>query len=172
MIRTVKAGEDSEAEFVLEEGPPRRISLAPGQPAPDLTIKTLDGESISLGGLRGKTVLLVFWATWCAPCVAEVPTLIEVHERFRGRNDFVLLGFSRDFEDGALRDFLKANPKMTWPQAFGDAGGANQAAEAFGVAGIPAIFLLDSQGTIAAADLRDEQIIQEIEKALGAKPTP
>ncbi len=172
ITRTVRVGEATNAEFVLDQSPPRRIQMSPGQPVPDLTIKSLGGETISFRKLKGKTVLLVFWATWCAPCVAETPHLIEVHDKFRGRNDFVLLGVSRDFEEGSLRDFLKANPKMTWPQAFGESSGANLAAEAFGVTGIPAIFLLDSEGKVAAADLRDEQIMQEIEKVLGAKPTP
>jgi|CXWL01.1.fsa_nt_gi peroxiredoxin len=172
VTRTVKTNGGTDVEFVLDQSPPPRIQLSPGQPAPDLTVKSLGGESISLRELRGKTVLLVFWATWCGPCVAETPRLIEVNEKFRGRNDFVLLGVSRDFEESSLRDFLKANPKMTWPQAFGEAGGAARAAEAFGVTGIPAIFLLDSEGKVAAVDLRDERIMQEIQKALGGKPTP
>jgi len=170
--RTVKAGDDNDTEFVLEPGPPRRAQLATGQPAPDLVLKSLGGETIALRDLKGKTVLLVFWATWCGPCVAETPRIIEVSEKFRGRNDLVILGVSRDFDEDSLRDFLNANPKMTWPQVFGDVGGANPAAEAFGVTGIPAIFLLDAEGKVAASDLREEQIVQEVEKALGAKPTP
>ena len=172
MTRTVKAGNSSEAKFVLEQSAPRPAALSPGQAAPELTLKTLGGETINLRDLKGKAVLVVFWATWCAPCVAESPRLIELSEKFRGRNDFVMLGISRDFEEDSLRNFLQANLKMTWPQSFGEAGGANLAAEAFGVTGIPAIFLVDSEGKVAASDLRDEGIMQAVEKALGAPPAP
>ena len=172
VTRTVKAGEEPQFEVVVESGLYRRQAVLPGKAAPDLTVKTLDGEAISLSALKGKTVLLVFWATWCAPCVAEVPRLIEVHERFRGRNDFLMIGVSRDFDETELRSFLKSKSRMAWPQAFGEQGGANAAVEAFGVTGIPAIFLIDSDGKVAAADLRDEQITQEVEKILGAKANP
>ncbi len=119
VTRTAKSGDATEAEFVLDRISTRPAALSAGQSAPELAFKTLGGETINLRDLQGKTVLLVFWATWCAPCVAEVPRLIEVSEKFRGRNDFVLLGISRDFEEDSLRSFLKANPKMTWPQTFG-----------------------------------------------------
>jgi thiol-disulfide isomerase/thioredoxin len=170
--RTVKAGEAGEVAFELDQTPARHATLSAGQPVPELTVKTLGGETTTLSELKGKTVLLVFWATWCAPCVAEVPRLIEVSEKFRGRNDFVMLGISRDFEEDSLRSFLKANPKIIWSQVFGETGGANLAAEAFGVTGIPAIFLLDPEGKIIATDLRDEGIMPAVEKALKAQPAP
>ncbi len=172
VTRLVKAGDSTDAEFVFDTTKLKRNRLSPGEPAPKLTVTTLEGKTLSLSDLQGKNVLLIFWATWCAPCVAETPHLIATLEKFRGRNDFTMLGISRDYEEDALRDFLKANPKMTWPQAFGDAGGADTAAEAFGVAGIPAIFLIDAEGNVAATDLRDERIMQAVEKALGAQATP
>lgn len=172
VTRTVRAGDPAEAEFVMKEAPPRPPVLSRGQPAPELTFKTLEGASISLRELKGKTVLLIFWATWCGPCIAEIPQLIEVSEKFRGRNDFVMLGISRDFEENSLRDFLKTHPKMIWPQSFGTAGGADLAAEGFGVSGIPAIFLLDPEGKVAQSELRDEGIMHAVEESLKARPTP
>lgn len=172
--RAVRPGAGSEVAFVLEnnQASPGRTGVLTGQPVPDIAITTLEGKMIRLRELGGKTVLLIFWATWCAPCVAEVPLLVELHEKFRGRNDFIMLGISRDFEEDALRDFIKDHPKMTWPQAFGEAGGSDAAAEAFGVSGIPAISLIGPDGKILATDLRDERITQEVEKSLGAKPAP
>ena len=81
-----------------------------------------------------------------------------------------MIGVSRDFEEVALRDFLKANPKVAWPQAVGDDGGVPAAVEAFGVWGIPSIFVVGSDGKIAAAEIRGEEIMKEVERVLKSRP--
>lgn len=165
--QTITASGDREIELVVDPGKrPELVKV--GAVVPDFNLTMLDGQSVSNESMKGKTVLMVFWATWCGPCLAEVPNLVAVNEKFRGRGDFLMIGVSRDIEESALRDFLKANPKVSWPQAFGKGGGVDEAVQAFGVTGIPAIFLIDSKGKISAADIRDEQIHQTVESLLKA----
>lgn len=68
-----------------------------GLPAPDLTLKDLSGKSVSLGDYKGKVVLVNFWATWCVPCLAEIPELIEMQQKY-GSKGFVILGLAMDEE--------------------------------------------------------------------------
>jgi thiol-disulfide isomerase/thioredoxin/protocatechuate 3,4-dioxygenase beta subunit len=171
----VKAGAGEPLAITLRAGDPARTAgaqthLKPGDDVPTVNLKTLEGNAVVLAALRGKTVLVVFWATWCGPCIGEAPNLIAVYEKFRGRKDFVMIGVSRDFEEVALRDFLKANPKVAWPQAVGDDGGVPAAVEAFGVWGIPSIFVVGSDGKIAAAEIRGEEIMKEVERVLKSRP--
>lgn len=72
--------------------------LRVGQPAPDITLDTLDGQHVSLHALRGKTVILTFWATWCGPCREELPMLSR-YAREHARDGLVVLGFSLDTPD-------------------------------------------------------------------------
>ncbi len=172
-VQMVSAGGGPLAITLRAGDPARSVSgtapLKPGDVVPNVSLKTLDGRSFTLAEMKGKTVLVVFWATWCGPCVGEVPSLVEAFEKFRGRKDFVMIGVSRDFEESALRNFLNANPKAAWPQAFGEDGGVPAAVEAFGVWSVPAIFLIGPDGRIVAADLRGEETVQEIERTLKGK---
>ncbi len=129
-----------------------------GDPAPAITLTTIAGKKINLSQLRGKVVVLDFWATWCAPCVEALPQLIAINEKFKNRKDFMILGISRDFDESDLRSFLKSNPGVSWPQVVGDDSGSEELAKELGVTGIPAIFIIGTNGKIAATDLHDSQL--------------
>jgi thiol-disulfide isomerase/thioredoxin len=120
------------------------IGVRSGQDiAPDFSVTTLNGDVVSSSALRGKVVLVNFWATWCLPCRAEMP-LLEAMWKRHAADGFVLLGFSTDRtgEDG-VRKFL-AERGITYPVAI-----VAREAEAFGgVRGIPTSFLLDQTGRI------------------------
>lgn len=85
--------------------------------APDFAIASVDGEYISLKALQGKVVLLDFWGTWCGPCVAATPMLVEISKARARDPRFTMIGISSDSaaDAGKLRDFVLAN-KMTWPE--------------------------------------------------------
>ena len=170
-IQKVNGGVDKLLEITLRAGHPAQTAgaqthLKAGDAVPTVNLKTLDGRNVTLAGLKGKTVLVVFWATWCSACMGEFPNLIAVHEKFRGRKDFLMLGISRDYEEKALSDYLKGHPQASWPEAFGESGGVPQVVEAFGVWSIPAIFLIGPDGKIAAAELRGEETMKAIEGVL------
>jgi peroxiredoxin len=98
--------------------------------APDFNLKTLDGKEIALSQFKGKVILLDFWATWCGPCVGELPHLQDLHRALKGRDNVLMLSISLDREEKALRAFLEKQ-HMPWLHVFGDKGGAAAAAEAF-----------------------------------------
>ncbi|MCO6438755.1 MAG: carboxypeptidase regulatory-like domain-containing protein [Phycisphaerae bacterium] len=138
----------------------------PGDAPPEITVKTLDGDEIKLVDLRGNTVLLDFWATWCGPCLMEVPSLKKLHEKYKARSDFVMIGISLDHDEQALRRYIK-EAKIDWPQVFGENGGAAGAADKFGANALPSTFLIDVDGRIAAVNVFGEDIDESLQKLLG-----
>jgi len=153
--------DDGEVKITLSEppmggraggGPGESAAFKVGDPAPDFAVTTINNVELSLANLKGKTILLDFWATWCGPCVVDLPNLLAIHEAYGGRDDFVMIGVSLDRNESDLRRFIDKH-RMNWHQVFGDKGGANAAADAFGVVGIPAVFLIAPDGKIVATDL-------------------
>jgi len=137
--------------------------LGIGQAAPDFTVKTLDGKELKLADLKGKLVLLDFWATWCAPCVAELSNLKAVHEALGTNTQFMMVALSLDEKPDDVRTFAKAY-KLSWPQGY--LGPDSPVAAAYGATAIPATFLIGPDGRILARDLKGEQTRKAIEKAL------
>ncbi len=110
--------------------------------------------------------MLDFWATWCGPCIGELPNLKKLHEEFGAREDFALIGISLDGDGIALVDFLEKEG-MTWPQICGLKGIDEKLVRLFNVNGIPDTFLLDREGKIVVRGFRGEDLIEEVRKSLG-----
>ncbi len=144
--------------------------LAVGDPAPMLTLTTLGGESLNFTDLKGKTVLVDFWATWCPPCLDEMPYLIAVYEKYATRKDLVMIGISRDHELAPVVDYLKDNPKIAWPQVFGEKGGVSKACDAFGVSSFPDLFIIGPDGKVVDAHLRGPQLTARVDALMKDRP--
>jgi tetratricopeptide (TPR) repeat protein len=141
--------------------------LAGERLAREFNVKTTDGKELSLGGLKGKIVLLEFWATWCGPCRMEMPEVRRIWEKYRA-NRFVLVGISLD-EDREALDRYMAQMHITWPQYYESDGKVNVSG-LYGVQAIPESFLIDQDGVIRAAGLRGPELeakIAELLKKLG-----
>ena len=110
--------------------------------APDFAFTSLDGDYVSLEELRGKVIVLDFWATWCGPCTASVPDLRNLHRKYVGNPSFVMIGISADFDDQAWRTFTSQN-KMLWTH-YRDQDRKIQ--RAFGIHAYPTYIVIDHEG--------------------------
>ncbi len=114
-----------------------------GQKAPDFTLPDLDGRPVSLSKYQGKVVVLDFWASWCAPCVAELPVFQSLHERYRDKG-FEMVGINVSDENPDVAGFLKGK-QIRYTNLIGD----EKIQELYGpITGFPTTFIIDRQGTI------------------------
>ncbi len=158
---------DNILESVAKQSEAKKIqkTLAVGNKFPDFDEKDVDGKPLSIANYKGKVVLLDFWATWCGPCVGELPNVLETYKKHHG-DGFEILGVSLDQEESSLREFTKKR-EMTWQQYFDGKGWGNKLAGKYGVNSIPATYLLDGEGKIIAKNLRGEALEAAVKKALG-----
>jgi len=124
------------------------------QPSPvGIQFTAVDGRTVDLAKLRGKVVLIDFWATWCPPCRAEVPHVVEAYNQFHDKG-FEVIGISLDQNKEALIEFTKKNG-MSWPQYFDGKGWENEISRKNGIESIPAMWLIDKQGQVVSTNARD-----------------
>jgi peroxiredoxin len=139
-------------------------TLVEGAKFPDFDEKDVAGKPLSIANYKGKVVLLDFWATWCVPCVGELPNVIKAYEKHHDKG-FEIIGISLDKNEEGLKNFTK-DRNMTWQQYFDGKGWSNKLAQKYGVQSIPATFLLDGEGKIIGRDLRGEALEEAVTKAL------
>ena len=120
-----------------------------GKPAPELTLNTLDGKPLPLSSLRGKTVLLDFWATWCIPCRNQMPSVAKLHGETKDQG-LVLLGVDDDESASIAQKFDQEN-QYDWPSLFDGMGHVGR--KAFHVNAIPTLVLIDKSGMIVDIQL-------------------
>ncbi len=146
-------------------------NLKEGAFAPDITGKTVDGKSISLSSLKGKYVLLDFWASWCAPCRKEFPFMREVLAASEGRDDFVILSYSIDSKRNDWVNCIEKNQLTheNWLHISTLKGWQSDAVKLFSVKGVPHTVLLNPEGQVVAFNLRGEAMVQKIKNILSGK---
>ena len=126
--------------------------IAVGRAFPNLRFQAVDGRLVDVQRLRGRVVLIDFWATWCGPCVAEMPNVLAVYKKYQPRG-FEIIGVSLDSRRDALLKFVQ-DQGMTWPQYFDGGGWKAALAVRFGVQSIPHTVLLDRRGTVRHVKVR------------------
>ncbi len=164
--RSYKVSNVSPDGFLLTVVPtayvPPKPPLYVGAKAIDFSFTSVRGKKISLKDLRGKVVLLDFWASWCGPCVRELPNVKEVYRRFHDRG-FEIIGINLDLDKEQFENFIRENG-ITWPQYFDGLGWDNRIAKLYRVTAIPATYLLDDRGIIRAKNVRGEKLAQAVGK--------
>lgn len=158
--------EAAEARKLMENPKRARMTYAP-----DFSFVSLQGEHISLEDLRGRVVLLDYWATWCPPCVDATPSLIRLVQKYSNES-FTMLGISADRAEQPWRDYI-AKEKMEWPQ-YWDRNG--QMRRLFGVNAFPTYILIDHEGVVRGTKIgggsaASAWIDGEVRKYLKAIPT-
>jgi thiol-disulfide isomerase/thioredoxin len=144
-----------------------QANLADGMKFPGFNEKDVAGKPLSPDNYKGKVLLVDFWATWCGPCVGELPNVLATYQKHHDKG-FDIIGISLDQDQAKLTSFLK-DKNVTWQQYFDGKGWGNKLAVQYGVESIPATFLLDAQGNILGKDLRGEALEEAVTKALAKK---
>ena len=156
--------------FAGSDGPPELL----GKPAPAIAATDVDGKPVSLAELKGRVVLVDFWATWCPPCVASIPALNELARKYHDRG-FVILGVNVDAMHEDVQEMKKALPavrrflvrhRVTWTNLLNGQGAADFAS-AYGVEEIPANFLIGRDGKIVAVEQSGDALERAVVDALG-----
>ena len=160
---------DDILETIAQQAEVKKIqdALAVGTQFPDFDARDLSGKPLSITTRKGKVVMLDFWATWCGPCRAELPNVLEVYQKHH-QDGFEIIGISLDEDRAKLENFIK-DKNMTWPQFFDGQKWKNKLAAKYGVNSIPATYLLDGEGKIIGKDLRGEALEKAVAAALAKK---
>jgi thiol-disulfide isomerase/thioredoxin len=129
----------------------------------DLKFMAFDGADVDLEKLRGKVVLIDFWATWCGPCMAEMPNVVRAYDDFKAKG-FEIIGISLDEDRADLARVLKAK-NIAWPQYFDGKGWENPYAKKYGIEAIPAMWLVNKAGMVIDTEAQ-EDLLAKIGKLL------
>ncbi|MGL4992896.1 MAG: thioredoxin-like domain-containing protein [Bacteroidales bacterium] len=139
---------------------------AVGQPFVDIRMATPEGDTLAISDLVGKhkVIMIDFWATWCGPCRAEMPRLVELYKNYN-KKGLEIIGVSLDRDEASWKNYIKSN-KLEWKhisdlQFWNSAG-----AKAYGVNSIPHIVLLDEKGTIISRGLHGQELIDKVTELL------
>ncbi len=135
--------------------------LSPGKEPPDFNLKTIDGRTISLSDLRGKVVLINFWATWCPPCKEEIPLFIDVYKKYKDKG-FEILAISTDTSAETVKKFANEY-KIPFPVLVDDGKVSNL----YSIQGLPTSLLIGRDGKIVKVKLgKYREIERDIKEIL------
>jgi thiol-disulfide isomerase/thioredoxin len=136
---------------------------AQGPVAPEISMKDPNGKVLKLSSLRGKIVLIDFWASWCGPCRRESPNVVKLYKQYKDKG-FTVFSVSLDDDAAAWKKAIAADG-LIWPNHVSDLKGwETPMVQTYGISGIPHTVLIDKQGKIIATGLRGESLEQKLKE--------
>lgn len=140
--------------------------LAPGKTVPDFTQNKADGTPLSLSSLRGKVVLIDFWASWCRPCRAENPNVVKLYEKYQ-KDGFTVMSVSLDKDKAPWLGAIEKD-QLTWPNHVSDLKGwSNEVSQMYKVKSIPFTVLIDQEGRVINTNLRGAELENTLKSIFG-----
>ena len=142
-----------------------QLGINIGEIAPEINLKSPDGNLIALSSLKGKVVLLDFWASWCRPCRAENPNVVRLYNKYKDKG-FTVYSVSLDQNKDKWMAAITQD-QLTWSNHVSElTGWKSSAGNKYGVSSIPKTFLIDSKGKIIAYDLRGNDLEKKLSEIL------
>lgn len=177
-LRTQKLDQERERKRIVQQ--PQSGAFPPPFPPPpqakpeansvegkplNLKFDAVDGSTVDLAKMHGKVVLVQFWATWCGPCMQEVPHVVAAYKKYHEKG-FEVVGISLDKKKDAMLKVIQEK-EMTWPEYFDGKGWQNEISSSFNVQAIPALWLVNKHGIVVTTDARrnlDQQVDQLLQE--------
>ncbi|HEX6982209.1 MAG TPA: TlpA disulfide reductase family protein [Balneolaceae bacterium] len=141
--------------------------LSIGKKAPDFQAKTIEGETVSLSNLKGKIILLDFWAMWCGPCIPEIPHIKSIRSD-HSEEELQIVGISLDENVEKLNQFINER-EMNWPHIIQPESWKDEITKLYNISRIPQTYIINREGIIVAKDLRGEKLEKKIAELLNKK---
>jgi len=156
------------AGFLLVGFLPVFSQVKTGRKAPEIALLNLEGNRVTLSDLKGRVVLIDFWASWCGPCRYNNPRLVRLYQKYHEKG-FEILGVSLDNNTASWKQAV-IQDKLEWIQVNDNQGWDASAAKSYRVNAIPVSFLLDKDGIVRAVDMEGRALEAKIKSLLKSQP--
>lgn len=138
-----------------------KVNIGIGNEAKDFSVTLLGGKDFKLSAMKGKVVLVDFWATWCPPCRKEIPLMKKIYEHNKEKG-FEIIGVSLDEDEKILKSFIKEK-KMDWKISYSGKGWYDDTVKLYNVSSIPSTWIIDKSGKLRYFDVHKEGLEKAIE---------